>query len=567
MKLPSSYASSSGLSIGLRAGVAAVTLWACQLEVSAAAELTIREDEEIFQSPRVLRIAVDIPEEGMQTLRHSQPKRSAAIKPKAQARVTEGGRVYTNVAVQLKGFSSFQPVDGMPGLTLNFDKLAPKQRFHGLSKISLNNSVQDRTLLHEKFSRELFAAAAVPVPRADHAVVTLNGRDLGLYVLAEGFDKEFLKRHFKRADGNLYDGGVLQDIDRGLQFSSGQNPTNHAGVERLIRAAREPDPDARFRALESALDVDRFLSMVAMETILCHSDSYSMNRNNYRLYHDPSTDKIVFMPHGMDRVLGTHRSSLDLPIVPPMLGLVARATLSTPEGRRRYLERAGVLFTNLFQSDRLGQRVHEIQARLVNDLMDSGADRRNERARRQIRLQDAENLCERITARAADLKMQFTYLSEIQAAPPVPRFGPNGVAQIQGWKPKRSVNQPDISYQIEDDDGAPALHLRLPTRATTAAVHCLVSLPAGHYRLTGQIRVTGSENDGPALPISGAVLRYSSYRFAAELQPLNWSDVNLPLQVAENRAPEEIELICQIMNAPHDVWIDASSLRLVRVAR
>ena len=63
----------------------------------------------------------------------------------------------------------------------------------------------------------------MPVPRADHAFVTLNGRELGLYVLVEGFDKEFLKRHFKRADGAFYEGGVLQDIDRPLQVRFGHS--------------------------------------------------------------------------------------------------------------------------------------------------------------------------------------------------------------------------------------------------------------------------------------------------------------------------------------------------------
>src|SRR5262249_19471975 len=151
---------------------------------------------------------------------------------------------------------------------------------------SLNNSVQDSTCLNEKLARELFAAAGVPVPRADHAVVTLNGREFGLYVLVEGYSKQFLKRYFKRTDGNLYDGGFLRDIDSPLEVNSGKNPRNRTGLAKLLAATREPDPDKRFLALERILDMDRFISMLAMETILCHWDSYSMNRSNYRVYHD-----------------------------------------------------------------------------------------------------------------------------------------------------------------------------------------------------------------------------------------------------------------------------------------
>jgi hypothetical protein len=53
---------------------------------------------------------------------------------------------------------------------------------------------------------ELLRAAGVPAPRITHARVMLNGRNLGLYVLVEEFDKTFLGRHFSNPNGNCYDG-------------------------------------------------------------------------------------------------------------------------------------------------------------------------------------------------------------------------------------------------------------------------------------------------------------------------------------------------------------------------
>src|SRR4029453_1657486 len=102
-----------------------------------------------------------------------------------RATVREGGRVYTNVALHLKGAAgSFRPVDQNPAMTLNFDKSVAAQQFHGLDKVSLNNSIQDPTLISEQFCREIFLRAGVPVPRTTHAVVELNGPDVALYVLA-----------------------------------------------------------------------------------------------------------------------------------------------------------------------------------------------------------------------------------------------------------------------------------------------------------------------------------------------------------------------------------------------
>src|SRR5262249_7388215 len=123
-----------------------------------------------------------------------------------RAVVWEGDTMYPDVGLHLKGAAgSFRSLDDRPALTLKFDKFREHQRFHGLDKIHLNNSVQDSSYMTEILCGELFRAAGVPTPRGTHARVRLNGRDLGFYVLKEGFDKMFLRRYFKNPNGNLYD--------------------------------------------------------------------------------------------------------------------------------------------------------------------------------------------------------------------------------------------------------------------------------------------------------------------------------------------------------------------------
>ena len=61
----------------------------------------------------------------------------------------------------------------------------------GSRKVHLNNSIQDHTLLSEKISRGWRDAAGIPAPRAGHATVTVNGRELGVYVLIEGWGSNF----------------------------------------------------------------------------------------------------------------------------------------------------------------------------------------------------------------------------------------------------------------------------------------------------------------------------------------------------------------------------------------
>src|SRR6267154_2402092 len=127
--------------------------------------------DDIFAGTNVLRMKIEIPQSGINALRRTGWG-NGRERPEALATVEEGGAVYTNVNVHLKGSAgSFRSVDQNPCLTLNFAKSAPGQSFHGLHKLSLNNSVQDRSYLNEKICRELFEAAGVPVPRAGHALV------------------------------------------------------------------------------------------------------------------------------------------------------------------------------------------------------------------------------------------------------------------------------------------------------------------------------------------------------------------------------------------------------------
>ena len=122
--------------------------------------------------------------------------------------MTVDGTAYQAVGVHLKGAAgSFRNVDDKPALTLNFDRFVEHQRFHGLDKIHLNNSVQDPAWMTEIVCGDLFLAAGVPTARATHAVVDLAGRPRGLYVLKEGYNRTFLKRYFQNPNGNLYDGG------------------------------------------------------------------------------------------------------------------------------------------------------------------------------------------------------------------------------------------------------------------------------------------------------------------------------------------------------------------------
>jgi len=317
--------------------------------------------DKIFDGTLIPNLRIEISPAGVASL---------AKEPRKYVLTTlwEGGRAYTNVAIHLKaGVGSFSPISDKPALTLNIDKFAPGQRFHGLAKLHLNNSAQDSSYLKEKISRELFEKAGVLTPRAGHAVVELNGRKLGLYILLEGVDRRFLARRFQNTKGNVYDGYSSGDIDASnppLKVISGSQRDNRSGLIRLANAVEGSSLQTIRANLRNSLDIDQFLSFMAMEVILDHHDGYSLDVNNYRMFHNLESDRMVFIPHGMDLMFETPSAPIDR----KMQGLVAVRVMEDPELRLQYLERVAQLTTNVINVSVITNRVYDIARRIEPQL-------------------------------------------------------------------------------------------------------------------------------------------------------------------------------------------------------
>ena len=304
--------------------------------------------EALFTNGIILVLKIDIPNPGMKSLRRDR-------RTCVQATVRDGGTVYTNVMIRLKGGAgSFRPVDNKPGLTLKFEEASAS--FHGLNKIHLNNSVQDRTFLSEWLCGEIFREAGVPAPRAVPVLVELNGRRLGICVLLESVDRQFLARYFKNTHGNVYCPPGNSDITEPLDCIGGRERNNRADVEELAAAATTPG-SAR---LPQVLDMDRFLSFLALEVMLCHRDGYTFNVKNYLIYHDLDSQKMVFIPHDLDTML----QDPNQPALPRVQGVVSKAVLADRLTQKRYLERLSDLYRKVFVAPVLIGRIDALVAKI-----------------------------------------------------------------------------------------------------------------------------------------------------------------------------------------------------------
>lgn len=462
-----------------------------------------------------------------------------------KATVREGATVYTDVAVHLKGSFTFQPIDARPSLTLNFDKFTKGQRFHGLTKLHLNNTVQDPSFLSEAFARDLFNAIGVPTPRAGHAIVTLNRRRLGLYVLLEGANKAFLGRHFESTAGNLYDGGSGGEITSSLEVDSGDNREDRSELVELAQAAEEQDPTKRWTRLEQLLDVDEFLSFIAGEVLLVHWDGYSTGApNNYRIFHDVSRGKVVFIPHGLDQLLGSGPSAQKL--TPHFTGVVARALVSTPEGRRRYLQRIEELAAREFSRAALVERVEQL-AKSLRAALSGNSDLLN-------KLDGGADYLKSSVAGRADV---IGRLLKERARPVT--FDASNQSTLTGWRFKTSNTRP-ASGRKTASEGREILQVQARGPQTTGSWRTEVLLESGRYEFSGLARTEGLAGN-PFRNTDGVLLQVSGEKSPNPSTAAKWTTLHYEFEV---HGIEDVELVCEFRGNSGAGFFDPATMRLAR---
>jgi spore coat protein H len=534
--------------------------------------------DDLFTNAVIRHLQIEIPDEELARLRayYWTKGEPPEARPTVHCSVWEGAVPYTNVGVHLKGgYGSFRPVDTKPALTLVFDRFVKKQRFHGLHKISLNNEVQDGTYITDKLCRELYAKAGVPAPRADYVTVALNGRHLGLYVLTEGWDKRFLKRHFSNAEGNLYDPVVGSDINRPLHANSGGDRDDASEIRAVVAAAAETNAAIRLARLEKVVDMDRFYTMMALDVMFWNWDGYTINKNNYRVFHDLDHQRVVFMPHGMDQMFWRP----DGPIATGRGGLVARAVLGTAEGRRRYLERFTQLRASVFDLVTMTNRLEEIYARIRPAVREGGIfggvmAPTHDRAVSLLR--------NRIVRRARSVDEQLAGIKTLTAQTL------NEPVSLAGWEPRLQSGR-----CLLDQTPDPAV-LHIATEGGGAACWMTtVWLEEGRYRLEGRIK-TSRVRAGVSSALTGAGLRIWSNRKVSdgihwdwfpyresrnvlrrgEMVATNcvprrfsgshdWTDVTYEIELRQPLA--DLEVRCELQGDAGEAWFDLKSLRLTRL--
>ena len=225
------------------------------------------------------------------------------------AHFTWNGRTVRNVGIRSRGFGSRSAIK--PGLRLDFDRYDRTQSLLGLSSIVLRNNTQDASSLHERVSLKLFSRLGIPSSRTAHARLFVNGHYVGLYLIVESIDKQFLARHYGENGGHLYKYDWVEPYyfeDRGTEaaryvpfpFTLETNLRNPdpAPLVEMIRLISEAPADDFIRVMGSRLDVRSFVVQAAAENFVAEVDGLVgyAGINNFYLYRLGSSGLFTFIP-------------------------------------------------------------------------------------------------------------------------------------------------------------------------------------------------------------------------------------------------------------------------------
>jgi hypothetical protein len=214
------------------------------------------------------------------------------------------------VGIRLKGEATFRGLDGKAAFKLKFNQFVKGQKFLGLKKMTLNNMLQDPSMVHEALAYQAFRAAGVPAPRTGYADVRLNGVDYGMHLNLETPDDVALKRifgDFEAPPQHLYEGSYGADVvpgGAGLYEVDEGEEDDRSDLEALTAAVAASSPPSFSERMATVADLDEMTRMWAVERYIGQWDGYSSGmRNNYYLYSDPE-GVFRMLPWGTDQTWG-----------------------------------------------------------------------------------------------------------------------------------------------------------------------------------------------------------------------------------------------------------------------
>src|SRR4051794_4411676 len=292
-------------------------VWLAAAAPAAAAPAPPATAAEMYEPGRIVAIDLTLSPESIEKL-EADPK--GEYQPGTFSIAATGGTPAgigevtppLNDGMRLKGgLGSFRNLKEKAAFKIKFS-FVKGQKFLGLKKMTLNNMVQDKSMVHEARAYEAFRALGIGAPNTGYAFVRVNGEVFGTYLNIETMDDVALEKRFGKfaAPQHLYEGEYGADVTPALEgeilVDEGEEK-DRADLEALVTAVNGGSAGWLRRGGEHA-DLAEMTRMWAVEKYIGHWDGYSgfestseyPEPNNYYLYSD-ALGRFQMLPWGTDQ--------------------------------------------------------------------------------------------------------------------------------------------------------------------------------------------------------------------------------------------------------------------------
>jgi len=233
--------------------------------------------------------------------------------------------VRTKGSVGSTGGGQVNIENGKIGLKIKFNWSVPGQEFLGLKRMTLNNMMQDPSMVRDALSYKLFTAMGLVAPRTGFARVYINSGSgfeyKGLYLNLESYD-EIMMARWRASMQHMYDATwapgwvsynksctgamwyapefTVDNYRCNFQVDRGDT-TNLKDIAALAEAL---DNEETLSAdAKKIVDISQIGKFFAVEKYISHWDGQSgspeWTPNNYRLFTDKN-GKVELLPWGTD---------------------------------------------------------------------------------------------------------------------------------------------------------------------------------------------------------------------------------------------------------------------------
>lgn len=234
------------------------------------------------------------------------------------------GNTLAHVGIRFKGESSYEfQTNRKKSFKLKFNEFSKTGNYQGYHKINLNNQFKDPSFMREKLMLDILNSENIPSATSSFCEVYFNDEFLGLYLLVEEINNDFLVKHFNNKTGSLINGkpngfltkeSVASDkIEYNYKRKNHRTRKNFKKLKSLVHTLNAPNDSNYSKNLNNIFDVNLCLKNWAINNVFVNVDAFNMHfQHNYLLYFDKTTKRAKWVGYDYNYSFGCWSRSLNL---------------------------------------------------------------------------------------------------------------------------------------------------------------------------------------------------------------------------------------------------------------